>query len=201
MKFYSCKKGKWLCVFLILIYIPQALALKIRFPDEELAAESVLPVIEPTNMVLNRNVSLKFRLEIGAGVGFGLDEPFYLPYYGTGHLAFHLTEIHGFSVSGTYFPPVLSGTGKELSNRGVKVKDEKDNISIKKFKAEKAPYPQMMVFINYQYTPYYGKISLTKSWVLNLSIYGFAGPGLLIFHTSDRVVAGNFWYRSKALYQ
>ena len=48
-----------------------------------------------------------------------------------------------------------------------------------------------MGFLNYQYTPYYGKISLTKKLVMNLSIYGFAGPGLIVFNEGTRLPAFN----------
>lgn len=181
----SFRKTKVLILFTI-FYIFPASALKIRFPDEELATESVLPLIDPPQMILNRNVSLKFKVELGAGVSFGLDEPFYFPIYGTGMLAFHLTEVHAISVTGTYFPPSRSASGEDLSQgKGLE-------ISGKKFDPLKAPYPQMMAFINYQYTPYYGKISLAKNWVMNLSIYSFIGPGLLVFNHNNQTAVGNF---------
>ena len=170
-------------------------ALKIRFPDEELASESVLPLMDKPKMILNRNISLKYRVELGAGMGFGLDEPFYFPFYGTGHVAFHITEIHAVSLVGTYFPPFLSSRSRELKEKGVLVKDKDDQGAEQERRVTldptKAPYPQMVAFLNYQYTPYYGKISLAKNWVLNLSIYGFVGPGLLIFHTNDQIPAFN----------
>ena len=170
----------------MLFCILQAEAVKIRFPDEELASESVLPLIDPPQMVLNRNVSLKYRVELGAGAGFGLDEPFYFPFYGVGQLAFNLTEVHAVSVTGTYFFPLRSSSGRAL-NQGKGLE-----ASGKKLDPLKAPYPQMMTFLNYQYTPYYGKISLAKNWVLNLSIYGFVGPGLLVFKDNDQTFVGNF---------
>ena len=178
------KKIKILIVLLFFYSFP-SYTLQIRFPDEELATESVLPLIEPRRMVLNRNVPLQFRVELGIGVGFGLDEPFYFPFYGTGLLAFHLTEAHAISVTGVYFLPRLSSVGNEL-------KEGKSLEPDKRFDPQNAPYPQYMAFVNYQYSPYYGKISLAKSWVMNLSIYGFVGPGLLAFNHNDYTVVGNF---------
>ncbi len=182
---YSHKRTKILIVFLLFYTFP-AFAFKVRFPDEELAKESVLPLIKPSRVVLNRNVSLKYKVELGVGAGFGLGEPFFFPAYATGLFAFHLTEAHAISVTGTFFPPLKSKTGDKLSG-GVGLKAGHT------FDPQKAPYPAIMAFLNYQYTPFYGKISLSKSWVMNLSIYGFAGPGVIVFHTeNNRALVGNF---------
>ena len=169
--------------FFLAFSVFPAEAVKIRFPGEELATESVLPLIEPPQMVLNRNVSLKFRPELGVGMGVGLDEPFYFSFYPTGIIAVHLTENHAISLTGTYFFPRRSSTGEVLSQGGE---------GFKKFDPLKAPYPQMSAFMNYQYTPYYGKISLAKHWVLNLSIYGFTGLGLVVSNQNNQLFAGNF---------
>ena len=175
---------KILNLFLIFCVFPVE-ALKIRFPDEELAFESVLPLMDPPQMVLNRNVPLKFRVELGLGLGVALDEPFYFPFYPQAMLAFHLTEVHAIGVTGASFLAKRSKGGDKLSaGKGLN--------SGQKFDPLKAPYPQMMAFVTYQYAPYYGKISLAKNWVMNLSIYGFAGPGLIVTDQNDQLIAGNF---------
>ena len=177
-------------VFLFVFFLFPAFAVKVHFPDEELAEESVLPLVTPPRMVLNRNVPLKFRVELGAGLAVGLDEPFYLPYYPTGLITFHLTEVHALSLTGAYFFPKRSASGEKLSQgKGLK--------SGKKFDPLKAPYLQMSAFINYQYSPYYGKISLAKNWVMNLSIYGFIGPGLLVTNQNNQLFAGSFGFGQK----
>ncbi len=157
-------------------------AVQIQFPDEELASEVVLPIFQTKRMVLDRRVSLKNRVELGAVVSFGLDEPFYYPVNGTGLISFYFSEIHGVSLTGTYFYPKYSSAGLALKNG---LEDGKT------FDVFKAPYPQMMGFLNYKYVPYYGKISLTKRFVLNLSIYGYIGPGLIIFNHGTKQFAGN----------
>ena len=168
-----------------------AFAVKISFPDEELAEESVLPLIDPQKMILNRNVPLKFRVGLESGLAFGLDEPFYSNFYPSALLTFHLTEVHALSLAGFYFFPSRSKGGEDLSQgKGLK--------QGKKFDPLKAPYPQMSAFINYQYIPYYGKISfLLKNWVMNLSIYAFAGPGLVITNQNNQLFAGNFGFGKK----
>jgi len=35
------------------------------------------------------------------------------------------------------------------------------------------------VTANYQYTAFYGKLSLTKDYVMNLSLYGLVGAGMI----------------------
>ena len=167
-------------------------AVKIHFPDEELATESVLPQMDSPKMVLNRNIPLKFRPELGVSVGIGLDEPFYLPIYPTGILAFHISSSHAVSLTGSFFFPVRSGSGEELSQKGVERVNADGDTEIIKLDPLKAPYPQMSAFVNYQYSPFYGKISLAKNWVMNLSIYGFLGLGILVSDQKDIFPAGNF---------
>ena len=188
----------------VILLIFSVEAVEIKFPDEELASETVLPVFDPPRMVLNRNISLKYRFEAGGGGTFGLDEPFYFPSYATGFVSFYLSEVHGLSLTATWFPPYYSKASEALK-RGVcetPKKDSQDRIlrdssgrivclEYKLFDVHRLPYPQIMGFLNYQYTPYYGKISLTKKLVMNLSIYGFAGPGLIVFNEGTRLPAFN----------
>ena len=175
---------KHIIIFAILFFAFSSSAIKIRFPSEELASETVLPIFQPKRMVLDRRVTLKKRVEIGATLSIGLDEPFYFPFYGTGLLSFYFSELHGVSVTGTYFYPKKSGASEALS-RGEGLK------AGARFDVFKAPYPQMMNFLNYQFNPFYGKISLSKILDLNLSIYTYAGPGLIVFNDGNMVPAAN----------
>ena len=173
---------KVLCFFCLLLS-PAAHAVKISFPDEELATESVLPLADSPEKVLNRNINLKWKVEVNVSSGVGLDEPFYFPLYPMGSLSFHFSEVHSISLLGIYYRPDLSSTGNSL----------KEGTDIDKtFDAKKAPYPQMSAFLNYQYSPFYGKVSLSKALNLNLSIYGFTGLGLVISNQNDRFPAVNF---------
>ena len=181
MGFVVQKMKVLICFFIFYSFVTEAI--EIRFPDEELASESVLPILDPSRMVLNRNTPLKSRFELGVGAGFGLDEPFYFPIYGIGMLGFYITEVHSVRITGTYFPPILSGAGKALQAG--------EGLGDKRFDPHKVSYPQMMSFIDYQYSPFYGKISLAKNWVMNISIYGFIGPGLIIFNDNEKTLAVN----------
>ena len=181
---------KNLFLFFIAVFSFSAFAVKVHFPDEELASESVLPFVETSEVVLNRNVSLKFRKELSLSLGVGLDEPFYFKFYPMPAVTFFLTEIHAVSLMGAYFYPKLSAGGVEL-------REGKGLIEGRTFDALKAPYPQYSIFLNYQYTPYYGKISLAKSWVLNLSIYAFTGVGLVVSNQNNQFPAFNFGFGKK----
>ena len=152
-------------------------AVKIRFPKEELSLESVLPIFTPVNAVLNRTVVLKHHFEFGVYGSIGLREPFYFPFYGGGILSFYLSEVHGINITGNWFPPYYSNSGGKLAlGKGLE--------GGQTFQAQKIPHPLAMITLNYQYTPFYGKISLTKSFTMNSSIYGFVGPGMII--SSDK---------------
>ncbi|MCZ0933302.1 MAG: hypothetical protein OXJ52_09150, partial [Oligoflexia bacterium] len=182
------KKG--LVLFFALFSAFSAHAVKVHFPDEELAVESVLPLVDTPEVALNRNIRLKFRTELNLDLGIGLDEPFYFKFYPMGSVTFHLTEIHAVSLMGAYFIPKLSSAGEDLkAGEGLKAGTTFDPL--------KAPYPQLSVFLSYLYIPYYGKISLAKSWALNLSIYAFVGGGLVVSNKNDQFPALNLGFGKK----
>ena len=176
-------------LFFLLIFCFASEAIKIRFPDEDLAKESVLPVFDPMYMVVNRNVSLKNRVELGLSAQFGLDQAFYSQYHASGLIAFYFSEVHGIALSTTYFYPGYSGGGLVLA--------QGKGLTNQTFDARKVPYPHLMSFLNYQYTPYYGKISLTKKFTMNLSIYGFLGPGTIFFSEKTMRPAFNLGFGQK----
>ena len=210
--FAGLAAGSALCLF-----TRPAGAAKIRFPDEELASETVLPLFQPPRAVLNRNINLKKRFEAAFGLTFGWDEPFRSIYYPFASVSFYLTEAHGFSLTGMYLPPFYSSSGKKLAGQkllsyfdnpsGAGVPTEAGAFGVchnppkaqraadckqwKLLDIHKVPYPYIMGFLNYVYTPYYGKISLTKNFVMNLSIYGFIGPGLIVFNENSKTPAFN----------
>ena len=190
---------------------PSSHALKIRFPDRELSRESVLPYFKEPKMILDRRVTLKYRVELGALYSYGFDRlPFYYPHYAKGLLSFYFSESQGISLTGTYFPPVFRRENEEIPLGADLTQNSASQASTgqasegpapaalqasagapKNFRVQNAPYPLLMGFLNYQYAPYYGKISLAKRVVMNLSIYGFAGPGMILFNDNLKAPALN----------
>jgi outer membrane beta-barrel protein len=144
----------------------------VEFPDDELATETVVPVFEKVRSVLNRNVQTEKRFELGGGLGMALNEPFYNPINFNGQLTYHMTDQHAINVNATFFMTGLNEYGKQLQRgEGLQANTE--------FDASKAPIPKWMGFGNYQFTAYYGKLSLSKQAVMNLSLFGIAGLGVV----------------------
>lgn len=147
----------------------------IRFPDQELASEYVFPVFEDPKVVLNRNVTLSNRFEWHVSGGARTDEPLYHWFALFSSLTFYWNESHGMGISGLYFFPGLSSRGILLRKSGVKKRNTK--IVESYFDASLAPHPLYAVFVNYQFSPLYGKISITKTFALNFALYSFLGAG------------------------
>ena len=146
----------------------------IRFPEKELANEYVFPVFKDHKAVLNRNVTLRRRFEVKLFGIYRSDEPFYFPVGGGGGLSFYFSESHGIGISGLFFPPGLNSRGKEMQTKGILSKEGEVRTY---FDASLAPVPFLGGFLNYYFSPLYGKISLTKKTVFNFALYSFLGLG------------------------
>lgn len=148
----------------------------IEFPKEELAAESVLPVFDNPVSVKNKRVLTAQRWEIGPTAGLSLLEPFFstLSYGAT--LGYHMKEETGINVFGVMFAQGISSNAQGLNP----VPGTTTNVNL-----QYAPAPKYLLLANYQYTGFYGKISITKDYVMNLSLFGTLGAGL--FGVGDSV--------------
>lgn len=142
----------------------------IQFPEEELASESVLPVFDQPTTVRNKNILLAKRFELGFTGGLSLLEPFYNPYSLGVMAGYHFTEEHGLDLLGLYFMQGLSSNGSGLNP----IPNTTTNANL-----QYAPAPQYMLLANYQYTGFYGKISMAKDFVMHLNVYGEAGGGII----------------------
>lgn len=160
----------WLFILGLLIS-SSVFADRITFPEEELAAESVLPIFEKPDTVLNRNILTKGRFELGLGGGLALNDAFYNPLnYGL-TASYHFNETHGVQLVGQFFADGLSTYGLQLQ-RG-------EGLSGDRFDPSLAPSPNSVFLANYQLTAFYGKISLTKQTVANLTLHGLLGAGVV----------------------
>jgi len=154
---------------LLIVSVPLKAAETIEFPEDELAAESVLPVFDHPVSVKNKSVLTGKRWEVGPSFGMAMLEPFYNPMNYGGTLSYHLNEETAINVLGLVYAQGISSNAQGLNPI------PKKNINAN---LQNAPAPQYLLLGNYQYTPFYGKISITKDWVMNLSAYGFVGGGL-----------------------
>lgn len=147
-----------------------AFAVTIEFPKEELARESVLPVFENSVAVKSRRVPTAKRFEFGLAAGFAMNEPFFETSRFGGHIGYHLNETHGIVASGQFYTKGLNNNGQTLAST---------QLSNEIIRMEFAPQPEYHLLLNYQVTPYYGKISVFKDFVMNLSLYGMVGGGMI----------------------
>ncbi|MBX7231196.1 MAG: outer membrane beta-barrel domain-containing protein [Bdellovibrionales bacterium] len=144
----------------------------IEFPEEELASETVLPVFDKVRSVLNRNVQTTGHFEVGGGGGLSLNEPFYNPYHFTGLATYHFTDQHAVNLVGTFYMSGLNSYGEQLK-KGEGLRGGQT------FDPSKAPTPQWMVLGSYQFTAYYGKLSLSKQNIMNIALFGMVGAGVI----------------------
>ena len=137
----------------------------------------MFPVFDNPRAILNRNVSLAKRVEWRISGSVRMDEPFYNPLSFLSSLSFYWNESHGIGVSGLYFMPGLSSQGLKLKRQGIR--DSKSGKTASLFDVGLAPHPLFAGFLNYQFSPLYGKISLTKTVVFNFALYSFVGAGAI----------------------
>ena len=134
--------------FLFVFYPFCVMAVVIEFPKEELARESVLPVFDNPVAVKSRLVPTKGRVELGVASGFALNEPFFKTLRYGGHLAYHITETHGFLLEGQIYQQGLNRNGNALNEKNFgENKSEKEHLRIKY-----APQPESHFMANYQIT-------------------------------------------------
>ncbi|MCB0349876.1 MAG: outer membrane beta-barrel domain-containing protein [Bdellovibrionales bacterium] len=169
---YMFKRISLSFLLLPFIYQPIFAAEQIEFPEEELATESVLPVFAKQVVVRERKINMAKRFEIGGGAGLNLVEPLYNQITYNIFGSYHFDEIHGVNISGYILSTDLSSAGSDLrAGKGL--------VGTNNFDASKAPTVESMFFANYQFTAYYGKISVTKQSIMNLSLYGLLGVGMV----------------------
>lgn len=171
-RFFSRAPAMFFCLVAGLAISAVGQAEVIQFPTEELATESVLPVFDQPDVVRNRVVGLAKRFEVGLLMGYALTEPFYNPLQLGGTFSYHINEAHGINIFGATFLEGLSGEAAQLNpipNSGpppiyANLQD--------------GPSPKYLVIGSWQYSAYYGKLSFTKDYVMNLHLYGLAGIGM-----------------------
>ncbi len=159
---------KVLLVFLALGVSLSARAETIEFPDEELATESVLPVFDSPDAVKSRTVETARHFELGGQLSYNLTEAFFKPLSFSGEVSYHFNEEHGMNIFGTYFLSGVSDYTNQLNP---------PPGSIEKMNLQFAPRPKWLLLANYQYTGFYGKMSVARDFIMNLHLYGLAGVG------------------------
>jgi outer membrane beta-barrel protein len=166
---------KFFCTAFLFVSITQvSQAKKIRLADDELSQEAVMPVFDEKLVIKNRRVSHEKRIELGFYGGNVLSEAIYDPMTFGASVAYHFDNTHGIFINFGFYQDKLSGNGERLKSGDVfEVAGETQY-----FDASRAPQKEFMLAGHYQYSAYYGKVSLTKESVMNLSLYGLLGGGV-----------------------
>jgi outer membrane beta-barrel protein len=143
----------------------------IELPQEELAQESVLPIFDKPVSVKNRNVVTEGRIDADIFYGMALTEPIYdTSKFGIAAY-YNFNEIHAL---GVLFAKNASG----LSKYATQLKEQDLDFTV-------APKPESTLMADYNFKAYYGKMSMSKSLVLNTSLYGSAAAGMVKFQNKS----------------
>lgn len=141
----------------------------IEFSEEELARESVFPVFKDKAVVKEKRVPKEKRFELAGFIGSNLNESFYEPITFGGSFIYHLNEFHGFEFHFNSFSTSISSFEDDLNS---------DLQSGNPFDFSRAPTVESLVLLSWEFTPFYGKISLTKQTVWNLATYFTFSAGM-----------------------
>jgi outer membrane beta-barrel protein len=165
------KLSTWILPTLLLASLTLKVAAdEIEVPEEELSRDTVLPVFSKRRIVLNRSVVNEQRFEFGGGVGLELNEPYYSSAMFNVEGTYNFTETSAFNVQGLFWTPGLSSYGVQL---------QAGSSKFEPFDPSKAPHPVWAFIGNYEFIAYYGKISVSKQFVMNLNLFALGGLGYI----------------------
>ena len=136
----------------------------VELPKEELAQESVLPVFDNPTSVKNRAVVTQGHVEFGGYYGTALTEPIANVSKLGATLYYHTSEDHAFGVTYSKNFAGQSSYANQLNS--------KYNLDF-----SRSPAPDYTLMADYNIKMFYGKMSLSKSLVLNLVLFGTASLG------------------------
>lgn len=159
--------------------LPSLAAEKVEISRDELSRESVTPVFDTPEAVKRRYVSLRKKIEVGIMGGATLNDPFFDNYPLGISAVYHMSETHGFAVNGFFYISSQASVVEQIKNET----QAGDSIPF-----EDAPYPTLMLLAQYEFTPYYGKISFTKQQVNNIWLSFTAGAGSLTLNNDSSLV-------------
>lgn len=163
--------------FCFLLPISARSADMIELPEDELAKESVTPVFDRPDTVRSRKVVTEDRWDLAGFYGTALTEPIAnLSKLGLA-LYYHTSEDHAFGVLYAKNFSGLSDYAKQLNKQFT-------------LDFDRAPAPDYTLMADYNLKMFYGKMSLSKKLVLNLSLYGSLALGIVKYvHKSYPAVA------------
>jgi outer membrane beta-barrel protein len=161
---------KSLFYFVIALFVQSTVVAAPRsmLPQDELAKESVLPKFDNVISVKNRMINTTDRLEVAGFFGLNLTEAIFSTSKFGFNMDYHFDEDNAINIH-------LSIPGAGLSSYG-------DQL-YKGYKLDftRAPAPSFTFLAAYEPKYFYGKMSLSKDYNMNLSLYGLLGGGFFGF--------------------
>ncbi len=156
-------------IFLVLTLLLNATVFAdsdVAVPKDELATETVYPIFDQAKSVRNRNVQTTGRIDVGLFGGLALTEPIANTTKFGIAANYHFNEYHSL---GLFYVSNSSGLSKDAEGL-------KNDFGLD---FSRAPQPKSMIMFDYNYKPYYGKMSFTKNGVINTTIYGSTALGVI----------------------
>lgn len=145
----------------------------VELPQEELAQESVLPKFDRNESVKKRNVTTADRFELGGYYGWNILEPIQNQSKFGLNLGYHWNERSAFALN---FAMWNKGLNAQYTDGLAAPPPGGGNLDF-----SRAPELKYSLFGHYEWKIFYGKISLTKQGVLNLSTYPIIGLGMTAY--------------------
>jgi outer membrane beta-barrel protein len=163
--------------FAILLHKTAFAAQVLELPPEELAQESVLPVFDRPVSVKSRNIITDKKFDVNLFYGFAMTEPIAdVSKFGAA-LYYNWSEDHAIGALFAKNSSGLSTYANQLNSQY--------NLDF-----NRVPKPDMLMMADYNIKAFYGKMSLTKSAVLNTLLFGSASAGLVKYsHKSYPAIA------------
>lgn len=149
----------------LLIVSSSAFAETIDLPEEELAKESVNAKFDPPYSVKLRNIVTDGKVEFGVYFGWNFTEPIYHQNKLGMNFAYHTDEFSAWELNlAKWFP----GRNSQYTDL------------LKKFDLDfdRVPNLEYSAWLLYMMKNYYGKMSITKRGVMNVSLFPVFGVGL-----------------------
>lgn len=138
----------------------------VELPQEELATESVLPVFDKSMSVKNRNVTTAKRWDGDLFYSYAMTEPIANVSKFGGAIYYNFNESHALGfVYAKNFAGLSSYANQLNSQYGLDY--------------SRAPQPLSSYMLDYNIKAFYGKLSLTKSLVVNTLLFGSAAAGMI----------------------
>lgn len=163
----------------------------ITIQEDELAQESVLPKFDKNEATKNRNIITEKKIEFGAYYGWNILEPIMNQGKFGLNVGYHLSEMSALSLN---YASWQNGLNTQYTDA---------LLSSSSLDFSRTPKLKYSIYGHYEWKVFYGKISLTKLGVVNLSTYPIVGVGTTAYEHKSYfgfdLGIGQKFYFTKAL--